>query len=114
LNFYDAVREVSIRTGISETEACEKIGKKKSYISSARLRGSVPQIDNASMIVDAFGWELVAIPKGSVLDDAIPITSERKQGSDDDNRRQIAAMQRKLESLQRQSEELQKRLVDMG
>jgi hypothetical protein len=82
----------------------------------------MPQVDNAAMIIGAFGWELVAVPAGSAPDDAVPITSEKASGgSDGDNRRQIAAMQRKLESLQRQSEtiqrqseELQKRLGDIG
>lgn len=115
MNFYDAVREVSVLSGISENDACDKLGKNHSYISKARARGSMPQVDNAAMIMGAFGWELVAIPAGSAPDDAVPITSEKASGgSDDDNRRQIAAMQRKLESLQRQSEELQKRLGDMG
>jgi hypothetical protein len=121
MNFYDAVREISTLSGVSETEAFEKMGKHRSYISRARSRGSVPQVDNASDIVEAFGWKLVAVPSDEVPEVAVQITSGHEKPDDGEQRRQIAAIQRKLESLQRQSEtiqrqseELQKRLRDMG
>ena len=73
MDFYDAVYWLAKDQGISIERLSIKLRRSSIYIGGAKIRGSLPKVDNARMILNALDYELCAIPKGRVPEDAIII-----------------------------------------
>lgn len=73
MNFYDLVYWLAKDQGISIEKLSIKLGRGARYIGGAKIRGSLPKVDNARMILNALDYELCAIPKDNIPEDAIII-----------------------------------------
>ena len=73
MQFYDAVYKIAGEKGISIENLSLSLGKSSRYIGRNKSRGSLPKVNNAAMILGALDYELVAMPKDEVPEDAIVI-----------------------------------------
>ena len=73
MKFYDIVYMLARDNGMTIENLSHKLGKGSKYISSSRNRGSIPQVDNAAMILKACGYTLCAVPKKRIPKNAIKI-----------------------------------------
>ena len=73
MQFYEAVYKLAGEKGISIENLSLSLGKTSRYIGGNKSRGSLPKVNNAAMILNALDYELVAVPKDKVPEDAIVI-----------------------------------------
>lgn len=73
MNFYDAVYQIAKKKGISIERIGYELGHTARYIGSAKSRGSLPKVDNASKIVRVCDYTLCIVPSDNIPDDAILI-----------------------------------------
>ncbi len=61
----EAVKRIAELENISRQSASKKLGLSQNYISNTTSRGSSPRIDVYARILNAFGWELRAVKRGT-------------------------------------------------
>ena len=75
MDVMDAVRLAAKRAGMGTTEIGPAMGKVKTYFSATASRGSIPKVDTVAAMLEACGYTLCAVPKGSEPKNAIIICS---------------------------------------
>ena len=69
----EAVKEAANRSGVSLYAVSKAMGKDGNYMSAYMWRGSTPQADTLAAMLDACGYDLVAVPKGEAPGCALAI-----------------------------------------
>lgn len=103
--FYDALKIAAKKAGVPLSKIGPAIGRNGAYVSSAIGRGSDPSTGNASAMLGACGWALVAVPCDSMPRDALRIGAP--VDAEDAERR---ALERRRDRLRRELEETEQLL----
>ena len=101
MKFYQVLRNISRKETLSYTAIAEMLGRSSGYITTIVSRKTEPRTDNAATILEACGWQLVAIPKQDVPESAIIIDAA-------DSSRTKKTLEEKAAKLERKAQELRK------
>lgn len=106
MGFYDVLKEVSDVSGIPLAKIGPALGRAPSYVSSAAARGSEPSTSNAAAMLAACGYELCAVPRGSVPPGALVVEPPARDGE-----AERRALERRRDKLRRELAAVDERLI---
>ena len=70
---YQALRAAAKLSGTALTDIGPKLGHNRSYASTLICQNGDPRTSTLTALLDACGWELVAVPKGKAPSTAIKL-----------------------------------------
>lgn len=106
MGFYDVLRDVSKDAGISFAGIAESMGRNRNYVTNNASRGSAPNVDNAAAMLAACGYELCAVPRGSVPPGALVVEPPARDGE-----AERRALERRRDKLRRELAAVDERLI---
>lgn len=70
MNVLEAIRQMSASSGVSLRKVSADIGRAETFLTTSLTRGSVPRIDTLKGIANGFGYALLLVGRGDILDNA--------------------------------------------
>lgn len=76
MQYFDAIKDLAKRNGMTLTAICEAAGKKRTYISTYTTKKTTPTLTVAGQLAAPLGYGLALVPLDNTPEEAILLTED--------------------------------------